>query len=137
MDEAADSLRRIAELERQLEQRTIERDEALKRQSATAQELSESLEQQTATAEVLSVISSSGGDLVPVFDAMLGKAMELCRTDFGVLNTYDGESSHTVPTRGLPPAYEAYRRRQPQIYGPGSAPVRLLQGEPIVEIADL
>jgi signal transduction histidine kinase len=137
MDEAADSLRRIAELERRLDQRTIERDEALERQSATAQELSESLEQQNATAEVLSVISSSGGDLVPVFDAMLGKAMELCRTDFGVLNTYDGESFHTVATRGLPPAYDAYRRAQPQIYGPGSAPVRLLQGEPMVEIADL
>jgi signal transduction histidine kinase len=85
----------------------------------------------------LSVISSSGGDLVPVFDAMLGKAMELCHTDFGVLNTYDGQSFHTVATRGLPPAYDAYRRAQPQIYGPGSAPVRLLQGEPMVEIADL
>jgi two-component system NtrC family sensor kinase len=104
---------------------------------ARTRELSESLEQQTATAEVLSVISSSGGDLAPVFDAMLGKAMELCRTDFGVLNTYDGESFHTVATRGLPPAYDAYRRREPQIYGPGSAPVRLLHGEPIVEIADL
>ncbi len=100
-------------------------------------ELSESLEQQTATAEVLSVISSSGGDLAPVFEAMLGKAMQLCRTDFGVLNTYDGQAFHTVATRGLPAAYDAYRRAQPQIYGPGSAPVRLLQGEPMVEIADL
>ncbi|HEU0083007.1 MAG TPA: GAF domain-containing protein, partial [Bradyrhizobium sp.] len=100
---------------------------------ARTQELSESLEQQTATSEVLSVISSSAGDLAPVFDAMLGKAMELCHADFGVLNTFNGELFHTVATRGLPAAYDQYRRRQPHNYGPGTAPVRLLHGEPIVE----
>jgi GAF domain-containing protein len=104
---------------------------------ARTQELSESLEQQTATSEVLSVISSSAGDLAPVFDAMLGKAMHLCGADFGVLNTFDGELFHTAATRGLPPAYDEYRRSQPLEYGPGTAPARLLQGEPIVEIVDL
>jgi two-component system, NtrC family, sensor kinase len=104
---------------------------------ARTQELTESLEQQTATSEVLSVISSSAGDLVPVFDAMLGKAMQLCGADFGVLNTFDGELFHTAATRGLPPAYDKYRRSQPLEYGPGTAPARLLQGEPIVEIPDL
>jgi GAF domain-containing protein len=104
---------------------------------ARTQELSESLEQQTATSEVLSVISSSAGDLVPVFDAMLGKAMHLCGADFGVLNTFDGELFHTAATRGLPPAYDEYRRSRPLEYGPGTAPARLLQGEPIVEILDL
>jgi signal transduction histidine kinase len=117
MDEAAAaSQRRIAELERQL---------------------SESLEQQTATSEVLSVISSSAGDLAPVFDAMLDKAMALCRADFGVLNTFDAGLFHTVATRGLPPAYDRYRRGQPLDYGPGTAPARLLRGEPIVELTDL
>jgi len=100
-------------------------------------DLSESLQQQTATAEVLSVISSSFGDLAPVFNAMLGKAMDLCAADFGVLNTFDGELFHTAATRGLPPVYDEYRRSQPLEYGPGTAPARLLQGEPIVEIPDL
>src|SRR6185369_11632120 len=104
---------------------------------ARTQELSESLEQQTATSEVLSVISSSAGDLAPVFDAMLGKAMDLCGADFGVLNTFDGERFHTAATRGLPPSYDEYRRSQPLDYGPDTAPARLLSGEPFVEIADL
>jgi GAF domain-containing protein len=104
---------------------------------AKTRELTESLEQQTATSEVLSVISRSAGDLVPVFDAMLGKAMQLCGADFGVLNTFDGELFHTAATRGLPPAYDKYRRSQPLEYGAGTAPSRLLQGEPIVEIPDL
>ena len=115
----------------------IENVRLLEEVQARTRDLSESLEQQTATSEVLSVISSSAGDLVPVFDAMLDKAMNLCRADFGVLNTFDGEFFHTAATRGIPPAYDKYRRSQPLEYGPGTAPARLLQGESIVEIYDL
>src|SRR3954471_15594169 len=104
---------------------------------ARTRDLAESLEQQTATAEVLSVISSSSGDLSKVFDAMLDKAMLLCGAQFGVLNTYAGTAFHTGAMRGLPPAYAAYRLQHSLDYGPGTAPARLLQGEPVVHLLDL
>jgi len=75
------------------------------------------LQQQTATAEILSVISSSPGDLAPVFEAMLSKAMHLCGANFGVLNTFDGKSFHTGATYGLPPAYDEFRRNRTLEYG--------------------
>jgi len=104
---------------------------------ARTNDLSESLQQQTATAEILSVISSSPGDLAPVFEAMLSKAMNLCGANFGVLNTFDGKSFHTGATYGLPPAYDEFRRNRTLEYGPGTAPARLLEGEPYVELVDL
>ena len=119
----ADLQKSYAELEQRVADRTAE--------------LSESLDQQTATAEVLGVINSSPGDLAPVFDAMLEKALRLCGAAFGVLGTYDGERFRSAAARDVPAAYAEFRAHDTGIYGPGTGPARVLEGEKIVHIPDL
>jgi signal transduction histidine kinase len=67
-------------------------------------DLAESLEQQTATSEVLKVISSSPGDLGPVFHAILENATRICEAQFGILMSYDGGLMHKTAVRNVPPA---------------------------------
>jgi two-component system NtrC family sensor kinase len=100
-------------------------------------ETREALEQQSATAKVLQVINSSPGDLSPVFDAILEKAMHLCSAAFGLMTTYDGETFLTAAHRGLPPRFAEYADslRQSKV-GWGGAHVRMVEGADIVHVLD-
>jgi GAF domain-containing protein len=99
-------------------------------------ETREALEQQTATAEVLGVINSSPGDLAPVFDAMLEKAMRLCGAAFGFMTVIEGERSRTVAARGVPAEYAVFRESNPT---PANTPIasRVRKGEPFIHTVDL
>jgi two-component system, NtrC family, sensor kinase len=120
----ADLERQLAEREAELAERTAERDEAL--------------EQQTATAEVLQVINSSPGELAPVFEVMLDKALALCGATYGGLSTFDGDCFHLVAGRGHP-EYHAWLRQQhgPLRPAPGSTLARIVGGEDAVQIPDI
>src|SRR5262249_39140186 len=74
-------------------------------------DLSEALEQQTATSEVLQVISSSPGELEPVFQAMLANATRLCEASYGVMWLREGDAFRSAAFHGpLPSAYVEQRR---------------------------
>jgi hypothetical protein len=83
-----------------------------------SRELAEALEQQTATSEVLSVISSSPGDLEPVFQAMLANAVRICEANFGVLFRFEDGAWRSAAMFGMPPAFAEFWHRGPQRPGP-------------------
>src|SRR5215471_5783933 len=101
-------------------------------------ELTETLEQQTATSEVLAVISSSPGELEPVFEAMLANAVRICQAKFGTMFVAEGEAFRTVALHGAPPAYVEARRREPVIRLPTYSVIRRAATEKQpVQIADV
>jgi two-component system NtrC family sensor kinase len=96
----------------------------------------EALEQQTATAEVLQVINASPGNLSPVFDSILEKAMEICGASFGGLSTYDGDKFSVIATRGLPPALVDFFRN-PYSASPESYFGQIVSGATVLHVRDL
>src|SRR5262249_42141778 len=101
-------------------------------------ELHEALEQQTATSEVLKVISSSPGDIQPVFEAMLSNATRLCEAKFGVLYRSEGDAFRAVALHGVPLAYMEERRRHPIVRPhPESTPGGAEEPRRAVQTADV
>ncbi len=120
-----------ADLQKQLDQRTRELAQAQKH-------LAQALEQQTATSEVLRVISSSSGELEPVFDSMLANAVRICEAKFGFMNRYDGNTWKVAAVHGAVPAYTEYLQQQ-GYKRPGRETVvaRIARTNQTVHIADL
>jgi GAF domain-containing protein len=100
-------------------------------------ETKEALEQQTATSEVLKVISSSPGELEPVFNAMLDKATRICEAKFGVLQLCEGDGFRAVALHDVPPAYAARRRSSVLRPGPGHPLGRLARTKQTIHVADI
>ena len=104
---------------------------------ARTRELAEALEQQTATSEVLQVISSSPGELEPVFQAMLENATRICDAKFGTLFQYDGEALHFAAGVSTPPALSEFQRQQgPFLPIAGTLLDRVLQTRQVAHTAD-
>ena len=119
-----------AELEKLLEARTRELAEA-------RDHLAEALEQQSATSHVLRVISSSPGELEPVFNAMLENALRICDAEFGTMFRYDGTLLLLAASVAAPPALAEFQRQRgpflPQAGGPAH---HVLQTKQVYHCAD-
>jgi signal transduction histidine kinase len=100
-------------------------------------ERDEALEREKATAEVLRVISSSPGELEPVFQTMLGNATRLCEADFGILYQYDGNVFRPVALQDAVPEYGDYLRREPPSSDARHGLGRLLQTKQPIHISDV
>jgi GAF domain-containing protein len=100
-------------------------------------ELRESLEQQTATSEVLKTISSSVGELEPIFSTMLENAIRICGAKFGTLFLREGDAARVVAQFRSPPAYADQWRREPTITLGEGALGRTARTKQAVQIADV
>jgi signal transduction histidine kinase len=105
--------------------------------SALTRELAEAREQQTATSEVLQVISSSPGDLQPMFEAMLTNATRICEAKFGNLLLYEGNAFRVAAMHGAPQAWNELRRRDPILrFSPKNPLGRIAATRQVQHIAD-
>src|SRR6516162_1105881 len=130
LDDENDELRLAnAELRQRLDERTIE----LELRTA---ERDEAQAQQAATAEVLQVINSSPGDLAPVFDAILEKALSLCEAAHGHLTVYQDGHFRCAAAQGDPRFVKWFRRRPPYGPGPGTTMEGIVRGASVGQVAD-
>jgi GAF domain-containing protein len=103
---------------------------------ARTRELSEALEQQTATSEVLGVISSSPGELEPVFQAMLANAMRICEAKFGTMFGYTDGAFRALSCLGVPQEFADYLQ-QPRVWGTETGLGQLARTKQTVHLADV
>jgi GAF domain-containing protein/ActR/RegA family two-component response regulator len=116
----------------------LERKRLFDEVEARTRELSETLEQQTATSEVLRVISSSPGELQPVFQSILANATRLCEAQIGNLHLCEGDALRIVAMHGSPPEWTEYRRQNPVLRpGPNTGLGRVLRTKRTVHIEDI
>jgi GAF domain-containing protein len=115
----------------------IENTRLFEAEQQRTRELSEALEQQTATSEVLQVISSSPGDLEPVFGALLEKAVRLCGAKFGNLHLREGDASRTVAMHNAPAAYVEARLHTLIQPGPHTALAQAMRTKRAVQVEDV
>ena len=104
---------------------------------AKTRDLTESLEQQTATSEVLQVISSSPGELEPVFQKMLENATRVCGATFGIMNLWDGERFNIVAGHNVPPAFVAFRKQNAHRSHPEAPLAAVDQTHQFVHVPDM
>src|SRR5262245_55941748 len=101
-------------------------------------ELRESLQQQTATADVLRIVSSSPGELEPVFNAMLENAVQICDAKFGTMLRVEGDGYRVIAMHGAPLAYAKERQQNPVLrVGPTNPLARLAKSKQLEHIADI
>jgi GAF domain-containing protein len=101
-------------------------------------DLTESLDRQTATSEVLRVISTSPGDMKPVFEAILANALRICEAKFGHILLYDGECYHAAHLHDVPPSYRQFwEQHGPLRPGPNTGLAQLARTKQITHIPDL
>jgi GAF domain-containing protein len=115
----------------------IENTRLLKALRLRTDDLSESLQQQTATSEVLQVISSSPGELEPVFRTMLENATRVCGASFGTMNLWDGENYNLAADYNVPPAFSDFRIRTPIRPYPGTTLEAVVKTHKFAQVHDL
>jgi GAF domain-containing protein len=113
-------------------------DADLKKENAALRlELAEALERQTAASEILQVISSTPGDLEPVFQSLLENATRICGANFGQMNLYEEESFRPVALYNMPPAYAASLAPTPFRPHPQSGLGTVARTHKVVHIEDI